>query len=183
MKATKILKAEHLLILEALDSFVAARSRLESREFIVTNYFEKVIEFSKNFSDKFHHFKEEFLLFGLLAQKKNGDLDLEMGALRYQHERNRFFLKNIEQSLEGYDLNNEIVATTLLENLTSYISILRRHIHIEDHLLFNLADQALNEEENRSLLKQFEIEDQKAGGNKFYEYSKRLVAEMHRMIH
>ena len=107
MKATEMLANEHRLMLKALDTFTLAKKRLENGEHPEALFFKKAVEFSKTFSDKFHHFKEEFLLFGLLAQKKDGALDLEMGALRYQHERNRFFLKNIEQSIDGYDLNND----------------------------------------------------------------------------
>jgi len=182
LKATKILTKEHDLILEALDTFTSARKRLEKGEFPDVSFFEKAVEFSKTFSDQGHHFKEEYLLFGLLAQKENGALDLEMGALRYQHERNRFFLNNIEESIKAYGPDNEIVATTLLENLASYISILRRHIHKEDHYLFMLADQALSDEEHKSLLKQFEIEDQKGGWQKFYQHHKQLVVEMNSIM-
>ena len=105
-----------------------------------------------------------------------------MGALRYQHERNRFFLKNIEQSIDGYDLHNEIATTIILENLASYSSILRRHIYKEDHIFFKLADQELNQEEQESLLEQFEFEDKKAGGQRIYEHNRELVLEMQRII-
>ena len=182
MKATEILANEHRLILKALDTFTLAKKRLENGEYPEGVFFKKAVEFSKTFSDKFHHFKEEFLLFGLLAQKKDGALDLEMGALRYQHERNRFFLKNIEQSIDGYDLHNEIATTTILENLASYSSILRRHIYKEDHIFFKLADQELNQEEQESLLEQFEFEDKKAGGQRIYEHNRGLVLEMQRII-
>jgi len=182
MKATEILAKEHTLILQALETFKLAKEKLENGEHPEKVFFEKAVEFSREFSDQFHHFKEEYILFGLLAKKKDGALDLEMGALRYQHERNRFFLKNIEQSIDGYGLGNEIVTTTLLENLASYISILRRHIHKEDHLFFKLAEQELSQDEHRLLLEQFELEDQNTGRQKIYEHSKRLVAEMRSLI-
>ncbi|MBW2178205.1 MAG: hemerythrin domain-containing protein [Deltaproteobacteria bacterium] len=182
MKATEILAKEHHLILRALDTFTLAKAKLENGDYPEMMFFKKAVEFSKIFSDEFHHFKEEYLMFGLLAQKKNGALDLEMGALRYQHERNRFFLKNIEHSIDGYNLHNEIAITTLLENLASYISILRRHIHKEDHLFFKLADQELTQAEHNTLTDQFLLEDQNADGHEIYERSRNLVDEMQTMI-
>lgn len=40
------------------------------------------VKFLHNFADKFHHFKEEYLMFGLLAEKKGGRFDGPIGALR-----------------------------------------------------------------------------------------------------
>jgi hemerythrin-like domain-containing protein len=45
--------------------------------------------FARDFTDRFHHFKEKekYLLFGLLAQKMDGAIDAEIGLLRGEHER------------------------------------------------------------------------------------------------
>ncbi len=182
MRATEILANEHSLILKALETFTIAKEKLENGDCPEATFFEKAVLFSKNFSDQFHHFKEEYLLFGLLAQKKDGALDLAMGALRYQHERNRFFIKNIEQSIPGYDPKNEIAITTILENLAPYISILRRHIHQEDHLFFKLADQELTQAEHDSLTEQFLLEDSNAGARSTYKHHRDLVDEMRAML-
>ncbi len=92
------------------------------------------------------------------------------------------FLKNIEESITGYSPDNEIVATTVLENLSAYISILRRHIHMEDHRFFKLADTVLSKAEHKSLLEQFETQNQNTDGQTILKKNKRLVAEMRRLI-
>lgn len=91
-----------------------------------------------------HHYKEEYLLFSLLASKKGGKIDLEIGALRHQHEINRRCIKKIEESIKGYETKSEIAVTTLLENLAAYISILKRHIHREDQVFFPMAEAELS---------------------------------------
>jgi hemerythrin-like domain-containing protein len=87
MKAMQILTREHVLILQMLTQLSRAREKLEIKEQPPVEFFKKAILFSQNFADRFHHFKEEFLMFGLLAQKKEGVLDAEIGALWFQHER------------------------------------------------------------------------------------------------
>ena len=141
MQATKILVKEHDLIRQVLDCLSLALGKLESGQRPPKEFFEKGVEFASNFADRFHHFKEEYLMFGLLAQKKEGTFDGAIGALRYQHERGRQFVVKIENSLEAYANGDEIATTTLLENLTAYISLLRRHIHMEDHIFFKMVEK------------------------------------------
>ena len=64
-------------------------------------------------------------MFGMLAMKEECDLEGEMVALRYQHERNRHFIRQIENVLDPYADGDDIATSTLLENLASYISLLK----------------------------------------------------------
>jgi hemerythrin-like domain-containing protein len=182
MKATEILVKEHMLILQGLNNLSLAKEKLEKGERPPREFFEKAVDFSRNFSDKFHHFKEEYLMFGLLAQKKDGEIDLEIGALRYQHERGREFIGKIENAIEGYSMGNEIATTTLLENLASYISLLRRHIYNEDHVFFKMAEKELTDDENKALLVQFKAEELKFEDLDFLESSRKLVKEIEALI-
>ncbi len=182
MKATEILVREHRLILRVLDNLSLVREELEKGKRPSGEFFEKAVEFSRGFSDKFHHYKEEYLMFGLLAEKKEGDIDLEIGALRHQHERGREFIRGIGNAIKGYRMGNEIATTTLLENLASYISLLRRHIHNEDHIFFPMVEKELSDDEKRALLAQFRNEDVKMGDRDFLDDSRKLVFEMSSMI-
>ncbi|MBT3311935.1 MAG: hypothetical protein HN737_03640 [Desulfobacterales bacterium] len=182
MKTTEVLVKEHVLIRQVLDSLSIAREKLEKGDRPPKEVFEKAVLFSKNFADKFHHYKEEYLLFGLLAQKKEGALDLEIGALRYQHERCRHFVAEIKNAVDGYSSGNEIIITTLLENLAPYISLLRRHIYMEDYVFFKMAGKELSDDEDRALLGQFENEDKRIGGKDFYEKYKKIALEINSMM-
>lgn len=169
MKSIDILVAKHGLIRQGLGCLSMARNKLERNERPQKAFFEKGIDFCRNFADRFHHFKEENLMFGMLALKEECDLDGEMIALRYQHERNRHFIREIENVLDLYAGGDDIAATPLLENLASYISLLKRHIHREDHLFFKMAVKVLSEEENVVLLAHFMNEEQRMGGKAFFE--------------
>ncbi|MBW1941869.1 MAG: hypothetical protein JRJ51_03435 [Deltaproteobacteria bacterium] len=38
-------------------------------------FFEKAVAFARNFADRFHHYKEEHVMFAQLAEKKAGFFD------------------------------------------------------------------------------------------------------------
>jgi len=173
----EILVNEHGLIRQFLDNLAIAVDQLETEERPPREFFEKAIEFARNFADKFHHFKEEHVMFVRLAQKKGGVLDGPIDSLRHQHERGRNFITAISNSLDGYARGDEIHTTTLIESLASYIHLLRHHIHKEDHHFFPMAKEAYSESEFQDLLELFEIEDQKVGG-KTFKNSRELVQEM-----
>ncbi len=164
MNITQILIQEHQLILMVLGLLQKARQRLEKGGQVPSAFFKAAMVFCSGFADQFHHFKEEFLLFGLLSHKKQGKLDSAMGALRYQHERCRECIAGIRQSLPMYEENDGTALTVLLENLAVYVSLLKRHIHEEDVVFFPLADKTLSSEEKESLARQFEMEEERVGG-------------------
>lgn len=182
MKSLELLIREHGLIRQALDIFSFAKEKLEKGKRPPREFFEKAVEFSRSFADQFHHFKEEFLMFGLLSQKKGALFDGEIGALRYQHERGRKFIGEIENSLEGYSQGDVFATTTLLENLASYISLLKLHIHTEDHIFFQMVKKEFSEDEDHVLLEQFKNEEKRIGVTDCFENSRKLVAKMHTLI-
>lgn len=166
MKVTQPLIHEHQLILRVLGLLRRARKRMEKGKKVPTSFFEPAMEFCSGFADHFHHFKEEFLLFGLLSHKRQGELDSAMGALRYQHECCRRSISGIRQALAGYGENEALAPSFLLENLAVYVSLLQRHIHEEDKDFFPLAEKVLLPSEKTALTRQFEEEEDQQGGRR-----------------
>jgi hemerythrin-like domain-containing protein len=177
MKAIEILVQEHDLIRKYLENLSLAVSRLEAGQALPREFFEKVVEFARLFTDRYHHFKEEHVMFALLARKKGGVLDAQMDALRYQHERGRNFIVEISEALDGYTQGRVIPASRLLENLAAFLSLLRQHIHREDHIFYPMVEQEISEEEHGLLLEEFARAEERAGAGAF-EKSRGLVQEM-----
>jgi len=100
-------------------------------------------------------------MFGLLAQKKDGAIDLEIGALRFQHERCRHHLEQMQAALDGYSRKDEIAVVSLLEHLAAYTSLLQRHIHLEDSVFFPMIQNALTDKEKMALLDYFLNEEKR----------------------
>lgn len=181
MKPTEILVEEHNLIRQALESMALGVERLEVGERPPVEFFEKAIGFTRNFSDKFHHYKEEYLMFGRLAQKKDGAMDAQIDALRYQHDRGRDLISAISNALDGYARDEDASTTIVIENLAAYTSMLRRHIHKEDNLFYPLVDSSLSEEDQQYLKEEFLKEDKKTGGSLFDD-SHKIVKEIGAML-
>ena len=163
MHVTRVLTKEHVLIKQVLHLMDQSRQALEAGNPVPGLFFEKAVIFCEQFADRFHHFKEEFLLFGMLSYKKQGDLDTAMGVLRYQHERCKQSIARIRSALPRYEENDEMAVTRVLENLSVYVSLLHRHIGMEDRIFFPMAEKSLSLEEADSLQAQFEEQAQRFG--------------------
>jgi len=72
MNIIQILTDEHILILKGLDFLRIARDKIEKNEHPPKSFFHKAVRFFRNYADKYHHYKEEFLMFGFLARKEEG---------------------------------------------------------------------------------------------------------------
>ncbi|MBI4879274.1 MAG: hemerythrin domain-containing protein [Planctomycetes bacterium] len=181
MKPLETLKAEHSLIRQYLTVLSQARETMEEGGRVPKQVFELAVRFSRDFVDKYHHFKEELQLFTLLAQKHGGDFDGPIGALRNQHENGRDHVTAIDRAKEGYDLGRATEAGELLEHLAAYISMLRQHIHTEDHGIYQRAEALLTADENRNLEREFRRADEKAGPG-FFDKARDSVLQMDALL-
>ena len=182
MKITRALIDEHVLIVRGMAFLRTARDKIEQNQHPPPAFFRKSVLFFRNYADQYHHYKEEFLMFGFLAQKSEGRLDLEIGSLRHQHETGRRFLTRVEKSINGYGMKNEVAVTSLLENLASFISVLSRHIFREDHVFFPMVEKQLSETEKKTLLMQFRQEEAALEKKNPVEKNFELLNEMERLI-
>lgn len=181
MDAMDILRSEHALIRQFLDNLGFAAEKLERGERPPKEFFEKAVDFSRHFVDKHHHFKEEHVMFTWLAQKKRGDFDGPIDALRFQHERGRSHVTEIADALSGYAEGREDKTTALLENVAAYIAVLRQHIHREDHVFYPMVREELSESEGKEMVDSFHEADQKSGQG-YYDKYRDLVLSMGGML-
>jgi hemerythrin-like domain-containing protein len=163
MDPINVLVAEHTLIRRFLYSLSFALAKLERGESLTREYVEQVVVFARNFVDKHHHFKEEYQMFRMVAQKHEGELDAQLEALRNQHEHGRKYITDISTALEGHLAGEDDKTTIIVESLAAYLSMLRQHINREDHIFYPMARKVLTEEEMGTMWKSFEDADAKAG--------------------
>jgi hemerythrin-like domain-containing protein len=181
MKPLEILKNEHGLIRRYLDLLESASIQMEGGKRPPREFFEKGIRFGREFADRYHHHKEELILFVLLAQRHEGALDGEIESLRHQHETGRDHVADIGAALDGYEAGNPVKTDQIRAALRAYVPMLRDHIHTEDHVFFPLAAEKLTAEEHAQLESEFERARQKAGLDAFEEYHK-LVVDMSSLL-
>jgi len=181
MNAIEILVEEHHLILRGLDLLTTAAERIVRNQHPPKEFFENAVSFTFNFTNKFHHYKEEIVMFGMLAQKHQGEIDAEIERLRSQHHALHDYMNEISHSLDAYSENIDSEVRRLHRNLSDYIETLRRHVNAENQIFYPLVRKALTGDEMRWLAEEFEKYAAKEGPGAKKEYEA-LVDEMAKLV-
>ncbi len=181
MDPIEALRNEHVLIRQFVDLLSVAVERLEIEEPPPRAFFDNGIDFVRGFSDGFHHKKEELVMFRQLAQKKNGAIDGQIEALRYQHDQGRSFIQAIAGALDGYAAGDPGDGSIVRENAAAFASLLKHHIHIEDHIFFPMSQEEMSPQELEELGLKFEKVQKKHGSDTFERYRK-LVNDLDEML-
>ncbi len=181
MDPIEILRNEHGLIRRFVDLLSVAVARLEVDDPPPRSFFDNGIEFVRGFSDGFHHKKEELVMFVQLAQKKNGAIDGQIEALRYQHDQGRSFIGAIAGALESYEEGDPSDTAVVRENAAAFASLLKHHIHTEDHIFFPMSQEAMTPHELEVLGEKFEKVQEVHGADTFERYHK-LVVDLDAML-
>ncbi|MFH2131789.1 MAG: hemerythrin domain-containing protein [bacterium] len=167
MSALELLKKEHKLIQRYLDNMSVAQDLLIERETVPPTVIKGAIRFAKDFMNKTHHFKEEYVLFLKLAEKKGGELDPQIVSLRDQHERSRGLVSKIKEALNGYEKGDEVSFSAMAEQMGYYVSLEKSHLHREDHVFYPLAEKLFSAEEMAAFDVEFAKIDEKQGKGSF----------------
>lgn len=153
---TKILSEEHQHILKVIDALTKECDALESGKSLDKPFFEKAIDFIRNYADKFHHAKEEDILFKELCKDTVQMHCNPVEQMLYEHKEGRNFVTGMEEGVKEADKDKVIF------NARGYANLLRDHIFKEDNILYPMADEALNKKTQQKMLKEFmQIETKK----------------------
>lgn len=155
MDVINILVGEHKNIVQLLAVLQSGAERIIANRPPPKAFFETGVQQAKQYADQAHHFKEEYVLFGALAQKHNGDLDAHIERHRNQHEQCRDLLQGISSALAEYEKGTEDAVKVVHRNTTEYVRTLRSHIRSENEVFFPLAEHSLSESEASALLEEF----------------------------
>ncbi|KPJ95473.1 MAG: hypothetical protein AMS18_02825 [Gemmatimonas sp. SG8_17] len=181
MQPLETMRNEHGLIRQYLDSLELAAEKLKNNQRPPSEYFETAAKFSKKFSNEFHHVKEEYMMFVRLAQKKGGEMDGQIEALRHQHEHERDFFAEILGAMQGYTKGDPMATSRVVENLGALTAMERQHIHTEDHVFFPLVEQEFSADEMEQVRVEFDKMRAKLGETTFEDCHK-MVVEMNSML-
>lgn len=152
-KLTEMLSEEHKNILRMIEILLDKCSAVESGEELDKDFFNKIIDFIQNYADRFHHAKEEDILFRELCKD---DVQMHCNPIEqmlYEHNLGREFVKGMVAGLRNNDKK------TIIKNAKDYSHLLEEHIMKEDNILYPMAEEVLNNNVKRSIMKKFkEIE-------------------------
>jgi hemerythrin-like domain-containing protein len=169
-KATQDLKQEHDAILHVLKIINAAISAGDQAESEKSEYFKQMVYFLKIFADKCHHGKEENYLFETLVKAGVPNEEGPIGVMLRDHDWGRECISLMDQALETKNLAKFIEAASI------YRDLLIGHIDKENNILFTMADDLLNEQQQEEMFEKFEQYEESVIGHGVHE-------ELHGMIH
>tara|TARA_Y100000034_G_scaffold46233_1_gene56879 strand:- start:24347 stop:24862 length:516 start_codon:yes stop_codon:yes gene_type:complete len=149
-KITKILVDEHKNILK-LTEFI--EKECESEKDIDKDFFIKAIYFIKNYADKFHHAKEEDILFVELCKDEVQMHCNPIDQMLSEHDLGRNFIKETEIGIK--ENNNE----KIIENAMNYVNLIKEHIYKEDNILYPMSDEVLDKKTQKDILDRFSKAD------------------------
>ncbi len=149
METTIILNKEHENILKVIASVERECTALQSGKEIDSEYFTKAIDFIRNYADKFHHAKEEEILFKEFVSVSEKAHCNPVDQMLHEHDMGREFVKGMETAITSGDKES------LIENASSYAALLTDHIHKEDNILYPMTEQVISEETQVEMLAKF----------------------------
>ncbi|HRZ97258.1 MAG TPA: hemerythrin domain-containing protein [Paludibacter sp.] len=145
MNAIDILVKEHDSILKMIEiTQTILNSKDETN--IHLNHIEKIIDFIQNFADKYHHLKEEDVLF--MEMEKHG-MPREggpIGVMLHEHDEGRAYIKAAVEGIAKLKAGENSAFTQIKVNLLNYCELLSNHIYKENNILYPMAQRFLPSE-------------------------------------
>lgn len=140
---TQALVDEHKLILRMIALLERNAPRTAVGTYSNWQFYLDGVDFIRNFADRFHHAKEEDVLFEALVTNGMPRQNSPIAAMLMEHDQGRAYVKAVEtaagQALSGTPGQGGIIA----ENALAYAELLRGHIAKEDDILYPLAERVI----------------------------------------
>lgn len=177
MTPTENLMREHSVINDLLTIMSTIAERIKSKSVFFTNDVEEIIDFLKNFIEKSHHEKEEFL-FPILV---NNPISIEKEAINlmfYEHVLTRNYLKDIINCILNCKIGYTFSGDMLAESMSNYVILEKNHIQKEINIFFPIADEYILEEEQKKISERFVEIENLIEEHDFYNHYFRLMTEL-----
>ncbi len=122
-------------------------SSLQPKEFFL--FAKKFIDFVREFTDDYHHSKEENVLFTALDEPGVLSHCNPVSQMLIEHDMARNALQQICQAVEQHDFE------LLKSGIDSYAMILHQHIYKEDNILYPMAEQNITNDTKNLINEQY----------------------------
>ncbi len=152
---TKILSEEHQHILKVIELLERECSAMEKGGKLREDFFQKTIKFIREYADKFHHGKEEEVLFVELCKESTNMHCNPTYQMRHEHDLGRGFVKEMEAGLKERNISK------VVSGARNYAQLLREHIYKEDNILYPMAEEALGDKEKKEVELKFKEMDER----------------------
>ncbi len=140
---THVMVEEHRLILRMISLVEQNTALMEQGRFRDWQFYLDAVDFIRNYADRFHHAKEEDVLFVELVRNGMPEKSSPIEAMLIEHDRGRAFVREMEEAALQAQAGEAGKIPVIAENARGYIELLRGHIEKEDDILYPLAERVL----------------------------------------
>jgi hemerythrin-like domain-containing protein len=150
---TQALVDEHKLILRMLA--LLERNAPLTAQGRYTNYrfYLDAVDFIRSYADRFHHAKEEDILFEALVANGMPRENSPVAAMLLEHDRGRAYVKAMEEATLAAMAGDAARNRAIADNGLGYLQLLREHIAKEDNILYPLAERVIPETMREGIVK------------------------------
>lgn len=125
--------------------------------------FYKIIDFIRNYTDGYHHAKEEEILFKRMGKElpklaNNGPIT----GMLIEHDMARLYISNLEKALKEYENGNDEARLDIIANTVCYGDLLIRHVDKENNVIYKFAEKMLSNKVKEEIDKKSEKVNQEA---------------------
>lgn len=144
MDSIQTMKNEHIYITRMLKVLRQGCLNILDGQEVDFELFYDGIDFIRNYADKYHHSKEEDVLFKkMLEEITDKDAASAVQGMFVEHDLGRLFIYNLEKALEKVKQGDREAKIDIIGNAIPYTDLLTRHIYKEDHALYEFGVKTL----------------------------------------
>lgn len=172
MKATEILRQEHTLIQEVLNSLERGAQKLAAGTDVPADFFVDAADFIRGFADDTHHKKEEGVLFKTMARHGFPEEGGPLAVMLAEHDEARRFTRGLSEAAAKMSRGEKGAGDDVVMYGLSYVRLLRQHIMKESNILFEMADSVIPKAEHAQIEADFEkVEREQVGPGVHEKYA------------
>ncbi len=156
MLPVEILINEHRLIERFVKLVKQEMEKIVETQKIEPNFIVVAVDFFRTYADRYHHGKEEGILFQGLSQKKLSETDEKiMLELTMEHAYARKTVRDLESSKETYLAGKAEALKDILQLLKALVELYPMHIEKEDKHFFLPSMTYFTTQEQEEMLNRF----------------------------
>lgn len=137
-----------------------------------TEEFRKGIAFARNYADRYHHGKEEKILFRIMLEKLGPAAEkLVRNGMLVEHDLGRYHITELEAALRRYEEAASVEGKLdIIAHAAAYADLLGRHIGKEDQVVYTFAERNLSDKDRAAVDKETEDFEKEAAGEEINNY-------------
>jgi len=172
---TSALVNEHRLILRMLDVLERVARATADGEYSDFRFYLEAVDFIRQYADRFHHAKEEDVLFQALVKNGMPAANSPIAAMLIEHDQGRALVKAMESAAHGALAGEADQAGVVADNALQYVALLREHIEKEDGILYPLAERTIPATLRSEIIRGYQVAESQVPGD-FGQRYEALVA-------